>query len=158
MNRALFPLFVWLLAACTPPPLFPPGTGAVVDIRLINEAACGRLRPLDQATSWTPSTEVIANLESALHERLVRELARDSELYGVVTPTPGQYYRRYAGAAEQGQQIVVIFSEPKWLYDESGQDWRTTTILYRDGGSSSFGAYYDPAVDTITYFEFGFVA
>lgn len=157
MNRALLLLIVLLSAACGSQSPFPPGTGAVVDIHLMNQAYCGgKLPPIDETTSWTPSEEVIASLEEALRQRLLEELDRESELSNVSTPTPDQYYRRYAGAMEQGRQIVLICGEPKWLYDERGQDWRTSTIPYRDGGSGSFSAHYDPTLDAVTYFQFGF--
>jgi hypothetical protein len=157
MSRALFLLFV-LLSACAPPSPFQPGAGAVVDINVINRAACGRLDQFDETTGWTPSGAVISELERALHERLVSELARDAEFFSIEALKPDEYYRRYAGVILEGKQVVVICGEAKRMYDELEQDWRTTTIPYRDGGSISFGAHYDPAAAAITYFEFGFVA
>ncbi len=88
---------------------------------------------------------------------LLPELKRDAEHFGTTPQMPSGYYRRYAGVTVLGQRLVVICGESRWLYDERGMDWRTTTIPYRDGGSGSFGAYYDPKTGTITHFEFGFV-
>ena len=93
-----------------------------------------------------------------LLERLVPELARDTEIYEVQAPSPGDYIRRYAGVTVQGRRVIAICGEAASLYEERGEDWRTSYILFRDGGAMSFGAHYDRAKRTITYFEFGFVA
>ncbi|MBL8536798.1 MAG: hypothetical protein JNM59_05285 [Hyphomonadaceae bacterium] len=145
-----------IVAACQAPPPFPQGTGAVVKLDLINRAACGRLRMYSEG-GWTPPQDVIASLEAALVRRLVRELERDAETFEFTPLASSDYYRRYAGATVEGRRIVVICGEARLLYDERGADWRTMTIPYRDGGSWSFGAHYDPEADEITYFEFGFV-
>ena len=71
---------------------------------------------------------------------------------------PSDYYRRYAGVTVQGRRLIAICGEQRRLDDERGVDWRTDFVALRDGGSTTFGAYYDPAAATITYFEFGYVA
>ena len=146
-----------LVAACSAAPTFPPNTGAIVDQELINRASCGRLGAHGEG-AWTPTETDIQQLEPVLLERLVPELARDTEIYEVQAPSPGDYIRRYAGVTVQGRRVIAICGEAASLYEERGEDWRTSYILFRDGGAMSFGAYYDRAKRTITYFEFGFVA
>jgi hypothetical protein len=36
-------------------------------------------------------------------------------------------------------------------------DWRTAQVPFRDGGSRTFGALYDPETGNFDYFEFGYV-
>ncbi|MEJ0058779.1 MAG: hypothetical protein WDM79_03945 [Terricaulis sp.] len=96
-------------------------------------------------------------MEAALFERLVPALQEDAALYEIEPLAPSDYYRRYAGVTVSGRRLIAICGESRSLYDERGLDWRTGNILYRDGGAMSFSAYYDPATQVITYFEFGYV-
>lgn len=104
-----------------------------------------------------PTESVVAPLETTLLSYLVPALERDAELYGVSTPQPMDYYRRYAGVTYGGRRLIAICGEDRALYDDRNVDWRTSTIPYRDGGAASFGAHYDPETSQIVYFEFGFV-
>lgn len=156
MRNAKFLLVALALVGCTQAAPFPTNTGAIVSQDIVNQAACGRLPQYDDG-AWTPEPAMIAPLESALIERLKPELERDAEFFNIITPEPSDYYRRYAGVTYHGRRLIVICGEVRSMYDERGMDWRTQTIPYRDGGSGSFGAHYNPGTDEIEYFEFGFV-
>jgi hypothetical protein len=145
------------LAACAETSGFPPGTGAIVDQELIDRATCGRLGAHGEG-AWTPTERDIEQLEAVLMARLAPELERDAEFYGIEPHAPGDYYRRYAGVSVRSARLIAICGEDRRFYDERGIDWRTDATPFRDGGSNSFGAYYDPVTREITYFEFGYVA
>lgn len=144
------------LLGCAEPSPFPADTGAIVSQDIVNQAACGRLPQYGEG-AWTVAPEMIPPLEAALVARLIPELEHDEEFFGIKALDPADYYRRYAGVKYGGQRLIVICGEARWLYDERDADWRSQTIPYRDGGSGSFGAHYDPNTEAITYFEFGFV-
>ncbi len=142
--------------ACVPDAPFPANTGVIVSQDILDGASCGRF-PTHGDGAWTPSGEDIGPLEAALFERLVPALQEDAALYEIEPLAPSDYYRRYAGVTVSGRRLIAICGESRSLYDERGLDWRTGNILYRDGGAMSFSAYYDPATQVITYFEFGYV-
>ncbi|MEZ6023100.1 MAG: hypothetical protein R3C16_06745 [Hyphomonadaceae bacterium] len=159
-TRCAFAILALALTACAAPEArspFPPDTGAIVELDLINHAACGRL-PVLSGPSWTPEPEMIWPLEAALHDTLLVELPRNAEEFRVAERSPDSYYRRYAGViAGAERRLIVICGEDREFYDSRGMDWRTQYIPYRYGGSMSFSAYYDPETDEILNFEFGYV-
>jgi len=101
---------------------------------------------------------MIEQLETALLERLVPELELDAAFYKHVQFAPEDYIRRYSGFSLDGRPLIAICGERRDMYERAGQNWRTSYIPLRDGGSESFGAIYDPITGEITYFEFGYHA
>ena len=101
---------------------------------------------------------MIERLEATLLKRLVPELEVDAAFYEHQQFAPADYIRRYAGFSLDGKLLVAICGERREIYESAGQDWTTSYIPFRDGGSESFGAIYDPIADEITYFEFGYYA
>ena len=145
-----------LAAACARPLAFAPGTGAIVEARVLTYATSGRLGIRDEG-AWTPTQEDVRGLEPVLLRRLIPELHQDEQDFKVKASAPAGYYRRYAGVHAQGRRVIAVCGELISLYAEHG-GWPDNYVPLRDGGSATFGAYYDPATRAITYFEFGFNA
>lgn len=128
---------------------------------LIGDAAnalarqCSRVSPGPVEGAWTPSEEQL----EALEDQLILLVARELENAGQ-TPSPGGYYRQYAGFIIGGRQIIYVNG-----VDEAGIDsdpgpafhpgnWREHAIRICDGGTITFGAEYDPATQQISNFAF----
>jgi hypothetical protein len=157
-------------AACTPTPSEPAG-GAVqeevaelwtADTRtvLTGDAArmlarqCSRTSPGPVEDIWTPTdTEAYA-----IEDELILLLAREMENAGQ-SPSPGGYYRQYAGFVIGGRRIIYVngVDESAVEHDPNAQhrfDWRTQPILICDGGPITFGVEYDPATRQFSNFAF----
>ncbi len=167
------PLFFTALipfAACAPAPPAPQ-TDAVQDAPaqlwttntrtiLTDDAAralthqCSRISPGPVERIWTPGASDIEVVE----DTLILEVARQQEARGD-TPSPGGYYRQYAGFVIGGRRIIYIngVDESAIQHDpDPGHpfDWRTQAVQICDGGPITFGAEYDPATRRIFNFAF----
>jgi hypothetical protein len=158
------------LAACAPPPS-EPQTGAAqeevvklwtADTRtvLTGDAArmlsrqCSRISPGPVEDVWTP-TDAEAD---AIEDELILLVAREMENAGQ-SPSPGGYYRQYAGLVVGGRRIIYVngVDESAVERDPNAQhrfDWRTQPILICDGGPITFGVEYDPATRQFSNFAF----
>lgn len=170
-TRLLLLLFP-ALAACSQPPAGGPPPGAVqeevaelwaADTRTIltgdaarrMERQCSRVSPGPVEDIWTPSEADIAPVEDALIHLLAQELEARGE-----SPSPGDYYRQYAGLVIGGKRVIYVNG-----VDASGVDsdpgpafhpgnWRAYAIQICDGGTITFGAEYDPATRQFSNFAF----
>jgi hypothetical protein len=106
---------------------------------------------------WTPSQSDIAELEPRLARFLNARLKQDAELTALEPFGVARYVRKYSGLLWEGRRVIAICGATLEHWDERG-DWRTTPLLVMDGGSSHFGALYDPATGNFDYFEFGYNA
>ena len=124
-------------------------------------------RPASGLTGyWAPDPETIRNLEAdlavPLHDALLREVHDASW-----RPATHDYYRQYIGIQAGGRHIVYVNGfHRSYIERVTGArpgstkltpDWRTRLVNMCDGGSSYFGAEYDPATRKVSniYFNGG---
>jgi len=129
----------------------------------------------DRGGTWDPDSAQIIELESALTQELRRRL---SALPGTAFPRPRvrDYYRQYAGIFLKGQKLIVINGFYKshveyttaWLAEHRSEAelaafpaearnknyWHFVPVVVLDGGEHYFDAFYDPAHNRISNFEF----
>lgn len=156
------------LAACAPTPSEPQGGAAqqtpaqlwTADTRtvLTGDAAralthqCSRVSPGPVDDLWTPSGAEI----EALENELILLVAREMEAAGQ-TPSPGGYYRQYAGFVIGGQRVIYVNGVDESAVERDPArafDWRTQPITICDGGPITFGVEYDPAARQFSNFAF----
>jgi hypothetical protein len=170
--KRLLPILFLALGACAQPPEPPtPAPGAVqeevaslwtADTRTIltGDAAralthqCSRASPGPITDVWTPTDAEIAALEDALILRVASELEQRGE-----SPSPGDYYRQYAGFVIGGKRIVYANGVSETAIEREPNpahpfDWRTQAVQICDGGSITFGVEYDPATRQFSNFAF----
>jgi hypothetical protein len=168
----LFPILFLALAACAPATTRPAPEGAVqgevaalwtADTRTIltGDAArdlahqCSRVSPGPVSDLWTPTDAEIAALEDQLIHRVASELEQRGE-----SPSPGGYYRQYAGFVVDGRHIIYVNGvDDRGIDSDPGPafhpgNWRTYAIQICDGGTITFGAEYDPATQQLSNFAF----
>jgi hypothetical protein len=169
MRRLLFAMIALVAACAQPAP--PPATDAVQDhvaqlwtaeTRTVLEGEqahalahqCSRVSPGPVESVWTPAPAQLDALESELILLLSRQLEAAGE-----SPSPGDYYRQYAGFVIGGRQVIYIngiaedavVSEPN---PDHPFDWRSQAIGICDGGTITFGVEYDVATRRFSNFAF----
>jgi hypothetical protein len=164
-------LFVSLMAvsACAPPPAEPPGDLQeevaelwAADTRTIlsGDAAralgrqCSRTSPGPIDDVWTPTDAEV----SALEEQLILRVSGELEARGQ-SPSPGGYYRQYAGFVIGGRRIIYVNGVDETaiqrnITPDRPFNWRTDAVLICDGGMITFGVEYDPATRSFANFQF----
>jgi hypothetical protein len=166
--RRIFPIFFLALAACAPTTAPPAPPEAAVqeavaslwtaDTRTIltGDAAralrhqCSRVSPGPVTDVWTPTDGDIAALEDQLILRLSSELEQRGE-----SPSPGAYYRQYAGFVIGGKRVIYVNGVSENAIDAfHPSNWRTYAVQICDGGAITFGAEYDPATRQFSNFAF----
>jgi hypothetical protein len=118
---------------------------------------CSRISPGPVEDVWTPSAEEIEALEDDLILRVARELAQAGQ-----NPSPGGYYRQYAGFVIGGRRIIYVNGVDESAVDDDageavrrpGYSWRTHAVQICDGGTITFGVEYDPATRQFSNFAF----
>ena len=115
---------------------------------------CSRVSPGPVDDLWTPSETEISQFE----DDLILRVAREQEARGE-SPSPGGYYRQYAGFVIGGRRIIYVNGVDESAVERDPNparpfDWRTQPILICDGGPITFGAEYDPATHQISNFAF----
>lgn len=115
---------------------------------------CSRISPGPVTDVWTPSQAEIQRLE----DQLILLVARKQEERGE-SPSPGDYYRQYAGFVIGGRRIIYVNGVDGGVIEGQRNaarpfDWRTQPIQICDGGSVTFGAEYDPATRELSNFAF----
>lgn len=114
---------------------------------------CSRDSPDQFESTWVPTKEQIAELESHLKdvESLNSELCC---LPGASVDNVANYYLQYVGIILNGRQLIYInafhrnWGEPK--------DWREQPEGICDGGENFWGVLYDP--ETKQFFDLAFNA
>ena len=156
------------LAACSPTPTAPaeavqeaPARLWTTDTRAILTAdaaralanQCSRAEPGPIGDVWTPTDADIESLEDDLLLLVARKLEETGQ-----SPSPGGYYRQYAGYVIGGRRIIYVNGVDESAINNAGapnpQDWRTTPVHICDGGPITFGAEYDPRTRAFTNFAF----
>lgn len=169
VKQVLF-VAVIALAACTPAPSEPQSGAAqqtraqlwTADTRTIltGDAAralahqCSRVSPGPVEDIWVPTDADVEALEDAL----ILEVARQQEDRGE-SPSPGGYYRQYAGFVIGGRRIIYANGVYESAIERDPNparpfDWRTQPVTICDGGSITFGVQYDPATRQFANFAF----
>jgi hypothetical protein len=157
-------------AACAPTPSEPP-SGAVqeevaelwtADTRTIltGDAArslarqCSRISPGPVEDVWTPTDAEVDALENDLLLLLARELEGAGQ-----SPSPGAYYRQYAGFVIGGKRVIYVNGVDETAVERAPTpdhpfDWRTQAVQICDGGAITFGVEYDSAARRFSNFAF----
>lgn len=172
MSRLKHLLFASLVcaAACAPTPPEPArgaAQGRVAELWtdetrtiLDGEAAralarqCSRISPGPVDELWTPSEADVEAVEDALILLVARELSEAGE-----SPSPGGYYRQYAGFVVNGRRILYVNGVDKSAIERDPNpdrpfDWRTQAVQICDGGTITFGVEADPATQRFSNFAF----
>ena len=157
-------------ASCAPTPSEPPPGAAqeavaelwTADTRTIltGDAArtlarqCSRVSPGPVEDVWTPTDAEV----DALENDLILSVAREMEKAGQ-SPSPGGYYRQYAGYVIGGKRIIYVNGVDEGAVEREPDpahpfDWRTQGIQICDGGTITFGVEYDPATRQFSNFAF----
>jgi hypothetical protein len=113
---------------------------------------CSRVSPGPVEDVWTPSEEQIEEVE----DNLILHLARELEQAGQ-SPSPGGYYRQYAGFVVGGKRIIYVNGVDESAIERdtaAAFDWRTQAVQICDGGTITFGAEYDPTTRQFSNFAF----
>ena len=118
---------------------------------------CSREAP-GRGGYWTPDSETIRELEVALAPALQLALAQEIKDPSR-RPAADEYYRQYVGIRIRDRRMVYINGFHKRYLDVVGAtkkelNWRTRVIDVCDGGSSYFGAEYDPVTQQVTNIRF----
>jgi hypothetical protein len=116
---------------------------------------CSRVSPGPVEGFWAPSDVDIAALEDELILLVARELEARGE-----SPSPGDYYRQYAGFVIGGKRVIYvngvdaagIDADPGPAFHPS--NWQAHAIQICDGGTITFGAEYDPETGEFRNFAF----
>ena len=166
---------VWLAlllaaAACAPTPSEPqPGAAQeqvaelwTADTRtvLTGDAArtlarqCSRVSPGPVEDVWAPTDAEVEAIEDDLILLVARELENAGQ-----SPSPGGYYRQYAGFVIGGRRIIYVNGVDESAIQREPNpahpfDWRTQAVQICDGGPITFGAEYDPATRQFSNFAF----
>jgi hypothetical protein len=157
-------------AACAPAPSqSPPGavqeevaslwTPATRTI-LAGEAArtlarqCSRISPGPVEEVWAPTDAEI----EAIEDELILLVAREMEEAGQ-SPSPGGYYRQYAGFVIGGQRVIYVNGVDESAIRREPDpahpfDWRKQAVQICDGGPITFGVEYNTASRQFSNFAF----
>lgn len=182
--RQILPILFLALAACTQPEenrlccaapepptaqdrvasLWTPETRTVLtgDQARALSHQCSRVSPGPVTDIWTPSEDDLNTLEDVLIAQLARELEQRGE-----SPSPGGYYRQYAGFVIGGKQIIYVNGVDESVIERDlappssdpnaiviNFDWRTQATQICDGGAITFGVEYDPSTGRFSNFAF----
>ena len=115
---------------------------------------CSRVSPGPVESLWTPTDAEVDALENDLILLVARELEEAGE-----SPSPGGYYRQYAGFVIGGKRIIYVNGVDETAIEREPNpahpfDWRTQAVQICDGGTITFGVEYDPATGQFSNFAF----
>jgi len=90
-----------------------------------------------------------------LEDGLIPLLSQRLEAAGE-SPSPGDYYRQYAGLVIAGRRVIYVNGVRSSAIPEGPVpfDWRTQAVQICDGGPITFGVEYDPATRRFSNFAF----
>lgn len=102
---------------------------------------CSRSDPENVTSLWVVPARVARDIDRNIDD--VSALRSPS---GKTIVEPHKYFRQYGGVVAGGRKLVYInaFSLPGFI-DPEELSWRTKAIVVCDGGSTAWGAMYDPA-------------
>lgn len=103
------------------------------------EAATG----LEFEGYWTPSSEQVAALESALPDYLQGTAPPQSPELWRRLP---EYRRQYVGIVEEGEQLIYA----NFFCNPFAVEWQQEWVSVNDGGDCYFQLRYDPAQGTFS--------
>jgi hypothetical protein len=149
-----------------------PGVDSTVGVILSTHQArtaldqCSRLVPSPLSGTWTPDEATVRKLELVLGHALDRAL--DERIAPVTTKhSSSDYYRQYAGLMIGKKRIIYVNGFTKSSVEQMATAhrqhpeikeiaWRTRAVVACDGGSTYFGAVFNPATGKIEGIEFNF--
>lgn len=121
---------------------------------------CSRETPGPITGVWKVSPKVIAQLEQDL-PKLSKLVSRSCCGNGLSVANPTAFYRQYAGVIINGHKYVYINafrSHPIYARGTDRDRWRSVPELVCDGGSSFWGALYDPETRQFSQLSFNGIA
>ncbi|HLT47709.1 MAG TPA: hypothetical protein VK002_10820 [Rubricoccaceae bacterium] len=153
-RHTLFPalLFAAVLAGCSgsrPDAPTAPGSYTVLDAALAEEATrqCSRASYAVEG-GWNPSEADVRLLEEHLPDLLTLPSTAcclpDARLDDL-----GRYHRQYVGVVIGGRRLIYVNAFPARLSAEAGEPF-----IVCDGGTSFWGALFDP--ETATFSDLAF--
>ena len=111
---------------------------------------CSRSGPTLAGGHWTPSAELIRDLEPALAVALEKALAQTFK-NASARPAITDYYRQYIGMRSGSRRVVYINGFHRRHLEitakarpDRASAWQTDVVHVCDGGAYFFGAEYDP--------------
>jgi hypothetical protein len=114
---------------------------------------CSRPTPEDVDGSWTVPVATLKRLERDLPQ--LSQLGPKPAAIGGKAFDPGGFYRQYVGITVHGRKLIYINA-----FGGSGGHipfdlpWRKTPVVVCDGGSSHWGAIYDPKTHKFSQLQF----
>jgi hypothetical protein len=124
------------------------------DAAMMLTRQCSRVSPGPVESAWTPSDAEVAALEDDMLLLVANKLEDAGQ-----NPSPGGYYRQYAGFVIGGRRIIYVNGvDESAIQREPGAaptfDWRHQAVQICDGGHITFGVEYDPATRQFSNFAF----
>lgn len=102
---------------------------------------CSRESPVAIQSVWTPSAEILEDMESRL-TAISRLEASICCGIGASVDDVNAYYRQYAGLVVEDRKLIYINA---FAHNAGIKDWHTQPVLHCGGGRSFWGVLYDPA-------------
>ena len=101
---------------------------------------CSRTGPPDFTDIWIPDEKIIASIESNLDK--IEHLSPDlCCLANVKITNVNSYFRQYVGIVCKGRRLIYINA---FLGTDPPNNWQTEPVIACDGGTSFWGAIFDP--------------
>jgi len=116
---------------------------------------CSRATPENVDGAWAIPPNVAAQLEQDLHKLAGLKSYQCCSFRGTVND-PAAYLRQYVGVTIRGKKYVYInaFRHAIFIKPEDKDAWKRSPVMVCDGGSSYWGALYDP--ETREFLELAF--
>jgi hypothetical protein len=112
---------------------------------------CSRFFTADLVGAWQPDPRDIARAEAALPAAIAAGFARLAAPVDA-SSRPPHYHRQYAGFLRGGERVLYLNAVAH--VDRGDNRFRDEALMRCDGGTSSFGAVFDPAKGFFDSFEF----
>ncbi|WP_412062893.1 hypothetical protein [Rubrivirga sp. IMCC45206] len=123
---------------------------------------CSRAAPTIEG-GWTPTPQDVAQLEADLEQ--VHRLESDECCFGgMEVDDVNAFFRQYVGVVSGGRPMIYVNAFPvtefeNWPSDLVAlPDWTAEPFIVCDGGSSYWGALYDPERRLFSMLAFNGVA
>lgn len=106
---------------------------------------CSRPTPDNVDGFWSISDQVAQNID--------RDIDKVSTLYskaGFAIHQPRDYFRQYGGIEISGKRFIYVNAIRHSAIGQTKLPWKSKAIRICDGGDTSWGALYDPAIGSFS--------
>jgi hypothetical protein len=100
---------------------------------------CSRSSPADVTGFWTPNISDVLKIEQRLPE-LLRKSGHRIDF--------AASRRQYIGFISHGKRLIYLNAFPAFEPHRDDPDWKSTPIMFCDGGDALWGVEFDPADKT----------